>query len=256
MSDLFIFYYRTITVTILGLLCGSFLNVCIYRLPRHESIAKGFSHCPHCQHRLAALDLVPLFSYLFLRARCRYCQGPIAARYAWIEGLTGFCFGLVAALWGSGRFSPAATYANRPAWTGPAGLYNGLIIGLVLLTFCALLVWAMIRADQNNPPRGLYYFIALPALLRLVLQPSKILYLAITALLLLLVFRLVIKLEPSDLAGLTLAAFWAGPAALLPALLLFVVLLAGQKKTSRASSWQPLLVVTCFLLLLFSSPLF
>ncbi len=82
---------------VLGLLVGSFLNVVIHRLPKGESIVFPPSRCPHCAHRLSALDLVPVFSYLGLRGRCRYCGKPISPRYPLVEGLTGGLF-LLAAL--------------------------------------------------------------------------------------------------------------------------------------------------------------
>lgn len=257
MSSLFWFYYRTVTVGLLGLLCGSFLNVCIYRLPKKESVAQGNSYCPHCQHKLAALDLIPLLSYLFLKGRCRYCKQPISPRYARIEALTGFCFALAAALWGSGRLSPAWSRPARPAWTGPDAVFNGLVIGLVLFSFCALLVWAMIRKDQADPPWSLYAFIGLPALLRLVLEPDKAIWLAGTSLVLFLFFflagRLQAKLAQShNLAGLALAGLWAGPAALVPGLAVLGWLLAARKK--KATAWQPPFLIACFLLMLFFNP--
>lgn len=76
----------------LGLCIGSFLNVCVYRIPLKMSIARGSSICPHCRHALGPLDLVPLFSYFFLRGRCRYCGGPISPRYPIVELLTGLLF--------------------------------------------------------------------------------------------------------------------------------------------------------------------
>lgn len=66
----------------------SFLNVVIYRVPRQMSFVRGYSHCPDCNHRLSGLDMVPVFSWLFLRGRCRYCGGKVSSRYTWIE-LTG-----------------------------------------------------------------------------------------------------------------------------------------------------------------------
>ena len=80
---------------IFGLLIGSFLNVCIYRLPLNQSIAFPPSHCMACQTRLKAVDLVPVFSYLFLQGKCRFCQSPISSRYAAVEVLTGFLFAFV-----------------------------------------------------------------------------------------------------------------------------------------------------------------
>jgi leader peptidase (prepilin peptidase)/N-methyltransferase len=70
---------------LLGLLFGSFLNVCISRLPDHRSLSKPRSHCPHCQHPLAWHDNIPLLSWILLRARCRHCQHPISWRYPAVE---------------------------------------------------------------------------------------------------------------------------------------------------------------------------
>lgn len=78
---------------VLGLIIGSFLNVVILRLPVGETLA-GRSHCPNCHRILAPLDLVPLFSYLFLKGKCRGCKSKISPRYAIIELLTGAVFAL------------------------------------------------------------------------------------------------------------------------------------------------------------------
>ena len=77
---------------LLGLAVGSFLNVCIDRLPRNESIVNPPSHCPACQNKLAVKDLIPVFSYLRLRGRCRYCQAAIPRRLFWVELATGLIF--------------------------------------------------------------------------------------------------------------------------------------------------------------------
>lgn len=77
---------------IFGLLIGSFLNVCIYRFPRGESVVGPPSHCPQCDQRLRAMDLVPIFSYLWQKGKCRYCGVKISPRYLLVEGLTGILF--------------------------------------------------------------------------------------------------------------------------------------------------------------------
>jgi len=77
---------------LLGLFIGSFLNVCIDRLPRGQSIINPPSHCSACNHKLGILDLIPLFSYLWLRGRCRYCRAPIPIRLPIVEGVTGLLF--------------------------------------------------------------------------------------------------------------------------------------------------------------------
>jgi len=74
---------------------GSFLNVCIDRLPRNESIVLPPSHCEACQHKLSAKDLIPVFSYLRLRGRCRYCQASLPRRIFWVELATAVIFALL-----------------------------------------------------------------------------------------------------------------------------------------------------------------
>lgn len=82
-------------VFLLGIIIGSFLNVCIYRIPEGLSIVKPRSRCGTCGHELGTLDLVPLLSYIFLRGKCRYCKSHIALRYPIIEALTGFLYVVV-----------------------------------------------------------------------------------------------------------------------------------------------------------------
>ncbi len=77
---------------VLGIAVGSFLSVCADRLPRNESILNPPSHCELCHHRLAAKDLIPVCSYLWLKGRCRYCQGSIPKGLFWVELATGIIF--------------------------------------------------------------------------------------------------------------------------------------------------------------------
>jgi leader peptidase (prepilin peptidase)/N-methyltransferase len=77
-----------IVVGLFGLVFGSFLNVCISRLPRGESIVLPRSHCPRCNHAIRWYDNIPLLSYLVLRARCRDCHAPISPLYPTVEALT------------------------------------------------------------------------------------------------------------------------------------------------------------------------
>ena len=75
-----------------GMVVGSFLNVCIDRLPIGGSLLRPASHCPTCHQRLALKDLIPVFSYLWLHGRCRYCRSPIPKRTLWVELGTGLMF--------------------------------------------------------------------------------------------------------------------------------------------------------------------
>ena len=73
----------------LGAIIGSFLNVCIYRLPKKASIVTPGSHCPHCGKKIRFYDNIPIVSYLILMGKCRHCKGPISLRYPVVEGLFG-----------------------------------------------------------------------------------------------------------------------------------------------------------------------
>lgn len=79
-------------IFIYGLIIGSFLNVCIYRIPRNESIAFPGSHCPKCNHNLSWYDNIPLFSWLSLGGKCRYCKAPISIQYPIIESLNALIY--------------------------------------------------------------------------------------------------------------------------------------------------------------------
>ena len=74
---------------VFGSMIGSFLNVCIYRMPREQSIVRPRSRCPHCEHSIAWYDNIPLLSFVRLRGRCRHCQHSIHWRYPLVEALTG-----------------------------------------------------------------------------------------------------------------------------------------------------------------------
>ena len=93
-----IFLY--IVIFLYGIVIGSFLNVCIYRLPKKENIVKVRSHCMNCGYQLKWYDLIPLFSYLFLRGRCRKCGENISIQYPVIEALNGVLYLIIFAEYG------------------------------------------------------------------------------------------------------------------------------------------------------------
>ena len=93
-----------------GFLAGSFFNVVIARLPRHESLLRPRSRCPHCGHPVRPYDNVPVVSWLILRGRCRDCGEPISARYPLVELLTAALFAAVV----------IDTGANEHVWLGLA----------------------------------------------------------------------------------------------------------------------------------------
>lgn len=84
-----------VVIFLFGIVIGSFLNVCILRIPIKESIAKERSHCMKCGYQLAWYDLIPLFSYIFLGGRCRKCKTHISLQYPLVEGLNGVLYVLI-----------------------------------------------------------------------------------------------------------------------------------------------------------------
>ena len=82
-------------IFLLGIVIGSFLNVCIYRIPMHETIVSERSHCMKCGYQLAWYDLVPLFSWLALRGRCRKCKASISPQYPIVEAVNGVLYVLI-----------------------------------------------------------------------------------------------------------------------------------------------------------------
>ncbi len=87
-------------VFLYGIVIGSFLNVCIYRIPKKEDIAIVRSHCMTCNHQLQWYDNIPLFSWMILRGKCRYCKAPISPQYPIIEASNGILWLLVAMIKG------------------------------------------------------------------------------------------------------------------------------------------------------------
>ena len=115
-----------------GTIVGSFLNVCIYRLPWQKSVIWPGSHCPHCCHAIEARDNVPVLGWLFLGGACRNCRARIAVRYPLVEALVGLLF--------LGLFIIDVAQAPRTIWDEiPA---TTLLVWFYHATFLALLVAA------------------------------------------------------------------------------------------------------------------
>ena len=81
-----------VAIFVIGLAFGSFLNVCVYRLPRDFSVVRPGSSCPNCKKPIRFYDNIPVFGWIFLRGRCRDCKAPISPRYLVVELLTGLLF--------------------------------------------------------------------------------------------------------------------------------------------------------------------
>jgi len=105
--------------TLCGLIIGSFLNVCIYRIPRRESIAFPGSHCPGCDRPIRPIDNIPVLSYLLLRGRCHSCGMRISLQYPIVEILAGLAFYSCALRW---------------SFTAPT-FVNSIFIAVVIVLF-------------------------------------------------------------------------------------------------------------------------
>lgn len=125
-------WFTVLAAATLGALVGSFSNVLIYRVPRGQSVSFPPSRCPNCQHRLGVLDLFPIFSWLFLGGKCRYCKVPISERYPTVEAITALGYGVLATFF-------------------PVDAYGITLLGLCVL-FTLLLVGSAVDIERQELP--------------------------------------------------------------------------------------------------------
>ncbi|MBI5096615.1 MAG: prepilin peptidase, partial [Nitrospirae bacterium] len=108
-------------IFILGAVIGSFLNVCIYRLPLQQSIISPSSHCPHCHIPVKFYDNIPILSFLLLRGKCSSCGNPRSVQYMLVEILNAASYALI--LWRFGLSVESAIYA---------ALFSSLLVASVI----------------------------------------------------------------------------------------------------------------------------
>ena len=128
---------------VIGLLFGSFLNVCISRVPRRESVVRPRSRCPECGHAVRWFDNIPLLSWILLRGRCRDCRQPISWRYPLVELATGLWFAAVV----SHCLSIAAI---NPTHLSAEWYAHLVLIGVGAATLGFLLIGLMVMDWQTN----------------------------------------------------------------------------------------------------------
>jgi len=166
-----------ILIFVLGTVFGSFLNVCILRTPLGQSISKEPSHCMSCGKRLHWYELVPLFSWLFLRGKCHGCKAKISGQYPFVEGVTGAFFAFN--LWFTidrhipfGILNAEATERLKVFMASEAYVSKTDVIDFFLICalFCALLVLTFIDARTHEIPNGINIFIAVIGLIRAILM--------------------------------------------------------------------------------------
>ncbi|MBQ1843343.1 MAG: prepilin peptidase [Lachnospiraceae bacterium] len=140
-----------IIVVLFGMCVGSFMNVLIYRIPKGEDFVRSHSHCMSCGHRLAWYDMFPVFSFLFLRGKCRYCQAKLSIQYPIIEAVNG-------ALWGLCYYR-----------------YDLTVMGIVTAGLLSVLVViAVIDERTMEIPFGLNVFIFILAVIKVISEIAAV----------------------------------------------------------------------------------
>ena len=129
-----------------GLVFGSFLNVCISRLPQHESVVQPRSRCPQCGAAICWYDNIPLISWFHLRARCRHCQQPISSRYPLVELVSGIWFAIQAAR----LFTVLRFYFYDPTRSAPSSYAPLAIIANIAVTILGFLLIGLIVMDWQT----------------------------------------------------------------------------------------------------------
>ena len=156
---------------LLGAALFSFMNVVAWRLPRGMDPLQGRSHCPQCGHTLGAPDLVPVFSWLLLRGRCRHCGARIPVRYFLVEVLGG-----VLALGCTRRFGTALSLTQGLFGTALSltqGLFGMSWAALTALAVCGILLSvALIDAETQLIPDRLNLALAVCGVLGTLLSPA------------------------------------------------------------------------------------
>lgn len=134
-------------IFIIGTFFGSFYTLAVYRIPIHENITHKHSFCPNCKHRLGILDLIPVFSYVFLGGKCRHCGQKIRIRYFILEILSGLFFLMIA-------LSLKLDFYNIET--------NKLFyIGFIALYFTGLIIIAGIDKEKRNIPNSLINYLSI-----------------------------------------------------------------------------------------------
>jgi len=139
---------------VFGLLIGSFLNACAYRVPLGISVAHGRSFCPACTTQIRAYDNIPLLSWVVLRGHCRACGAPISWRYPLVEGLTAVLFMAVAALDGpSAVLFPHLLFVSALVLVSDIDLQVRIIPDVIVLPVAAIGLVTMTVIDPGGGAR-------------------------------------------------------------------------------------------------------
>lgn len=132
-----------ITIAISGTVFGSFFTLAVHRIPKKEDITHERSYCPKCNHKLQFLDLIPVWSYIFLGGKCRYCQNKIRPRYLLLEIFSGLVFLMLGLSYGINIETSIADF---------------IYFALLVLFLCCIFIVAGIDKEKYIIPNGLIIY--------------------------------------------------------------------------------------------------
>ncbi len=136
--------YFYLIIFIMGTFFGSFYTLAVYRIPKRQDIVHTHSYCPNCDHKLGFLDLFPVFSYIFLSGKCRYCKQKIRPRYLILELLSGILFVIIA--W----------FCGLSIYTLNIGSIVKYVFAVLYLTFFVLMLAIYFENKKLDKYVGIY----------------------------------------------------------------------------------------------------
>lgn len=144
-----------LTIAISGTVFGSFFTLAVHRIPKKQDITHERSYCPNCNHKLQFLDLIPVFSYIFLGGKCRYCKEKIRPRYFILEISSGLVFLLLALSYGINIQTTPLEYAN---------------FAILILFLCSVFIIAGIDREKYIIPNGVVLYGFIIAILKVIVE--------------------------------------------------------------------------------------
>lgn len=144
-----------LTIAISGTVFGSFFTLAVHRIPRKEDITHERSYCPNCNHKLQFLDLIPVFSYIFLGGKCRYCKNKIRPRYLLLEIFSGLVFLLLGLSYNINMSTTSVEVAS---------------FAILILFLCAIFIIGGIDKEKYIIPNGLIIYALIISVIKLLLE--------------------------------------------------------------------------------------
>ena len=148
-----------VAIAISGTVFGSFFTLAVHRIPKKQDITHERSYCPNCNHKLGLLDLIPVWSYIFLGGKCRYCKNKIRPRYLILEICSGLVFLFLA-------FSRKLSFESS--------IYEFIYFFIDILFLCAMFIIAGIDKEIYKIPNGLIIYGLIIGIIKCIVLPDTL----------------------------------------------------------------------------------